>query len=140
MYIGNGMIVNAENPSAGIRVAPLYIDAVRRRGPPWLTPRPRAAHAVAGRPRWWVAGLSLFLALVVGLVVWLTQRDPTYHAPLSGPAAVAADLGRAAAALLHDLETAVRRDDAVAARRLGASPAATLARWRAWSATAAPCT
>jgi cell wall-associated NlpC family hydrolase len=25
MYIGNGMIVNAENPSAGIRVAPLYM-------------------------------------------------------------------------------------------------------------------
>jgi cell wall-associated NlpC family hydrolase len=33
MYIGNGMIVNAENPSAGIRVAPLYsmpfVGAVR---------------------------------------------------------------------------------------------------------------
>ena len=40
---------------------------------------------MAGRPRWWVAGLSLFLALVVGLVVWLTQRDSTYHAPLERP-------------------------------------------------------
>jgi cell wall-associated NlpC family hydrolase len=33
MYIGNGMIVNAENPSAGIRVAPIYsmpfVGAVR---------------------------------------------------------------------------------------------------------------
>ena len=33
------------------------LDAVRRRGPSWLTRR----RSKTGRPRWWVAGLSLFV-------------------------------------------------------------------------------
>jgi hypothetical protein len=68
-----------------------------------------------------VAGLSLFLVAVVGVVVWLTQRDTTYHAPLdkpTGPQASPADAAR----LLHDLEDAVRRHDAAAGARLGAGP------------------
>ncbi len=78
---------------------------------------------MAGRPRWWVAGLSLFLALVIGLVVWLTPRDSTYHAPLGGPTGVPAPEAEAAT-LLRGLETAVRRDDPASGRRLGSSPAA----------------
>jgi len=31
-----------------------------------------------------VVGLSLFLVLVVGIVVWLSRQDATYHAPLDG--------------------------------------------------------
>jgi hypothetical protein len=31
-----------------------------------------------------VVGLSLFMVVVVGVVVWLTQHDSTYHAPLHG--------------------------------------------------------
>jgi hypothetical protein len=81
---------------------------------------------VAGRPRWWAAGLSLFLALVVGLVVWLTQRDSTYHAPLSGPRAAQASPAEAAT-LLRDLERAVGRDDPASARRLGSSAGAATA-------------
>jgi hypothetical protein len=64
-----------------------------------------------------------FLVLVVGTTAWLTLRTPTYHAPLGGPAAPQAAPARAAA-LLHDLTDAVRRDDAAAAARLGASTAA----------------
>ena len=67
-----------------------------------------------------MAGLSLFLVLVVGLVVWLTQRDSTYHAPLSAPRSAQASPARAAA-LLHDLEAAVRRGDAGAGARLGST-------------------
>ena len=36
MYIGNGMIVHAANPGTGVQVAGALLDAVRRRGPPWL--------------------------------------------------------------------------------------------------------
>lgn len=74
---------------------------------------------MAGRPRWWVAGLSLFLALVVGLVVRLTHGDPTYHAPLGAPTPTQASPAEATA-LLRGLQTAVRRDDPAAAARLGA--------------------
>jgi hypothetical protein len=68
-----------------------------------------------------VAGLSLFLALVVGVAAWLTLRTPTYHAPLGGPAPTQASAVRAAT-LLHDLETAVRRHEPAAGARLGSSP------------------
>ena len=74
---------------------------------------------MAGRPRWWAAGLSLFVALVVGLVVWLTHRDPTYHAPLSAPLAPQASSAEATG-LLDDLQTAVRRGEPAPAARLGA--------------------
>jgi hypothetical protein len=67
-----------------------------------------------------VAGLSLFLVLVVGLLVWLTQRDSTYHAPLSGPGAAQASPALAAT-LLRGLETALGHDDPASARRLGSS-------------------
>jgi hypothetical protein len=81
---------------------------------------------MAGRPRWWVAGLSLFLALVVGVVVWMTQRDSTYHAPLSGPGPAQASPAQAAT-LLRGLETAVGRDDPPSAHRLGSSAGAAAA-------------
>ena len=67
---------------------------------------------MAGRPRWWVAGLSLFLALVVGLVVWLTQRDSTYHAPLERPAEPRRRRRPRRPPCCTTCETAVRRDDA----------------------------
>jgi hypothetical protein len=70
-----------------------------------------------------VVGLSLFLILVVGVVVWLTTRGSTYHAPLDGVPTQGADETRATA-LLDALESAVRRHDAGAAARLGADPAA----------------
>jgi hypothetical protein len=64
-----------------------------------------------------VAGLSLCLALVVGVAAWLALRPSTYHAPLdqrSGPPASEAD----ATSLLHRLESAVRRDRPAVAGRL----------------------
>jgi hypothetical protein len=71
-----------------------------------------------------VAGLSLFVALVVGLVVWLTHRDSTYHAPLAAPTPAEASSAEATG-LLRGLQTAVRRDDPASAARLGAgAPAA----------------
>ena len=68
-------------------------------------------------------GLSLFLVVTVGVVVWLTTRDSTYHAPVSGTPAAKIDQTRATA-LLDDLRRAVSRRDAAAAGRLGATPAA----------------
>jgi len=65
-----------------------------------------------------VAGLSLFLVLAVGLVVWLVRRDPTYHAPLDTPSAPQASSAQASQ-VLHALQDAVRRDDEAAASRLG---------------------
>ena len=52
MYIGNGMIVNAENPSAGVTGHRPALDAVRRCGPPWLTRarEGRSPTLVGGRP------------------------------------------------------------------------------------------
>ena len=70
-----------------------------------------------------MVGLSLFLVVTVGLVVWLTTRESTYHAPLSGTPTATIDQTRATA-LLDDLRRAVGRRDAAAAGRLGASPAA----------------
>ena len=49
---------------------------------------------MAGRPRWWVAGLSLFLALVVGLVVWLTHARLDVPRAAERPRARAGILGR----------------------------------------------
>ncbi len=80
---------------------------------------------MAGRPRWWVAGLSLFLALVVGLVVWLTQRDSTYHAPLSAPTTPQASSAEATG-LLRGLQTSVRRGEPAPAARLGVDGPAAL--------------
>ncbi len=70
-----------------------------------------------------MVGLSLFLAVVIGVVVWLTQHGSTYDAPLGGHQAPQADQA-AATSLLDRLESAVRRHDAAAGSRLGASPAA----------------
>jgi hypothetical protein len=69
-----------------------------------------------------VVGLSLLLAIVVGVVVWLTQRGSTYHAPLGKHQAPQADQA-AATSLLDRLESAVRRRDVAAGSRLGASAA-----------------
>jgi hypothetical protein len=70
-----------------------------------------------------VVGLSLFLALVVGVAAWLTLRTPTYHAPLDGSAPPQASAVQAAI-LLHDLQTAVRRDEPSSGSRLGSTPRA----------------
>jgi hypothetical protein len=67
-----------------------------------------------------VVGLSLFLAVVVGVVVWLTQHDSTYHAPLDGRPAPQVDQS-SATSLLDHLETAVRHDDVTAGAALGAT-------------------
>lgn len=73
---------------------------------------------MAGRPRWWAAGLLPFLVLAVGLVVRLTDHDATYSVPSNAPApAQSAE----AAGLLRDLESAVRQGDPRAARLLGSS-------------------
>jgi hypothetical protein len=69
-----------------------------------------------------VVGLSLSLALVVGLVVWLTHQDSTYHAPLDHQPPQAGQVDTdAVAGLLARLQSAVRRHDAPAAQRLGSS-------------------
>jgi hypothetical protein len=67
-----------------------------------------------------VVGLSLFLVLAVGVVVWLTHHDSTYHAPLDGRPAQTVDQ-QAATTLLDALQTAVRRGDAAGGARLGAT-------------------
>ena len=36
---------------------------------------------MAGRPLWWVAGLSLALVTAVGLVAWVLIDNSTYVAP-----------------------------------------------------------
>jgi hypothetical protein len=69
-----------------------------------------------------VVGLSLFLVLAVGVVVWLRARDSTYHAPLDGRPPPGVDQTQATA-LLDDLQSAIRRHDAAAAARLGNTPA-----------------
>ena len=79
------------------------------------------ARREAGRPRLWVAGLSLVLALVVGVTLWLTLRPTsTYHAPLTG-SAQPRQSPAAASALLHGLQQAVRAHDPQAAAGLAGS-------------------
>ena len=64
-----------------------------------------------------MAGLSSFLALVVGITLWLVLRDESYVAP--PPAAPAESVQPApAAALLQDLTRAVRAGDEEAAAGL----------------------
>lgn len=65
-----------------------------------------------------MVGLSLFLALAVGVVAWVSTRHTTYHAPLAGRPAPQVDQ-TGATTLLDDLQSAVRRRDAAAARGLG---------------------
>ena len=53
MYIGNGMIVHAANPSTGVVVSGAVLHAVLRRRSPWLTHTSRKAGRpplVGGRP------------------------------------------------------------------------------------------
>ena len=74
------MIVHAANPGTGVAVAGPLLDAVRRRGPPWLTQPP----SKTGRPLWWAAGLSLLLVIVAALVVvrpWLDSERIEVPAP-----------------------------------------------------------
>ncbi len=47
IYIGNGQIVHAANPSTGVQVAPVNIDAVLRCRPTWLS---RATRSKVTRP------------------------------------------------------------------------------------------
>jgi hypothetical protein len=74
---------------------------------------------MAGRPLWWVAGLSLSVLLVIGLVAWVVLDDPTYVAPTPSGDPPSAQPGRASA-VLADLERAVETRDAAAADRLAA--------------------
>jgi len=76
--------------------------------------------AKAGRPLWWVTGLSLSLLLVAGLIAWaVVGRDPYVASPAKQPARqVEPSL---AAAALHDLEDAVVDGDTGAARALAPS-------------------
>jgi hypothetical protein len=67
-----------------------------------------------------VVGLSLFLALVVGLVVWLTRQESTYHAPLDRTPGPQVDQSEATS-LLDALQSSVRRRDVTAASRLAAT-------------------
>jgi hypothetical protein len=68
-----------------------------------------------------VVGLSLFAAVVLGVVVWLAKHDSTYHAPLGGPTARTAD-SAGATRLLGRLVADVRHRDP-AGQSLGATPA-----------------
>ena len=71
-----------------------------------------------------MVGLSLFLVVVVvavGVVVWRTQHDSTYHAPLDGRPVPHVDQA-GATSLLDDLQSAVRRDDVTSGASLGATP------------------
>ena len=68
-----------------------------------------------------MVGLSLSLVLAVGLVVWLTHQDSTYHAPLDGRPSATVDQ-QGATTLLDALQAAVRHGDAAGGARLGATP------------------
>ena len=74
---------------------------------------------MAGRPLWWVAGLSLSLMTAVGLVAWVLLDDPTYVAPTPPDNVASAQPGRASA-VLGDLERAVDTGDPQAAETLAA--------------------
>ena len=83
MYIGNGMIVHAANPSTGVAGRRSLLDAVRRRGPPWLIARPRGPVAHAGG--WPVFRCSRGWWSLVALLARL--RDDTHRVarrPLAG--------------------------------------------------------
>jgi hypothetical protein len=67
-----------------------------------------------------VVGLSLFLVAAIGVLVWLTKHDSTYHAPLDKHPAPHAD-APAASRLLDALRSAVRHRDAAAGAALGSS-------------------
>ncbi|MBB3040412.1 hypothetical protein [Nocardioides soli] len=71
----------------------------------------------AGRPRWWVAGLSLCVLVAAALVGWAVVRDDTYVAPT--PRAVRPSVAPAGAGTtLAAFERAVRQRDPDAARGL----------------------
>ncbi|WP_345524274.1 hypothetical protein [Nocardioides conyzicola] len=73
--------------------------------------------AKAGRPRWWVAGLSLCLLVASGLLAWSLTRDDTYVAPAPHAARASVE-PTLAVTTLAELETAVRDGDRDAAREL----------------------
>src|SRR4051795_10560138 len=75
----------------------------------------------AGGPRWWLVGLSLFLALAVGVVTWLSGQQSTDRAPVDGTHGTEGDRTQAIA-LLAELESAVRRRDLSAGAHLGDAP------------------
>lgn len=65
-----------------------------------------------------MTGLPLLVALVAGAAGWVVLRDDTYVAPAPRAPSAAVEPGQAAA-VLHQLERAVRSGDAEAAARLG---------------------
>jgi hypothetical protein len=74
---------------------------------------------MAGRPLWWVAGLSLSVLVAIGLFAWALLDDPTYVAPTPSGDPPSAQPGRASA-VLAGLERAVQTRDPAAADRLAA--------------------
>jgi hypothetical protein len=82
---------------------------------------PPSNRAKAGRPLWWVAGLSLcLLGLLVaaGVVAWPLVDDDPYVAPTPPAASGSGPAPALAADALRDLEEAVRAGAAGAARAL----------------------
>ncbi len=71
----------------------------------------------AGRPLWWVAGLSLFLLLAAGLVTWVVLDQDTYVAPAPDRTARTA-APALATTTLRELERAIRSRDTEAAGAL----------------------
>jgi hypothetical protein len=72
--------------------------------------------SLVGRPHWWVAGASLVLLLVVGLLTWLVIRPDDYVA--SPPGEVPTARPDSAARALDSLERAVTDRDRDAAAAL----------------------
>jgi hypothetical protein len=71
-----------------------------------------------GRPLWWVAGLSLFLLVAVGLVTWVAVDDEPYVAPTPAASTGGSPSPALATEALRSFERAVRSGDEDAARRL----------------------
>ena len=112
MYIGNGMIVNAENPVGRRPGHRPLLDAVRRRGPPWLTRRTEHLERPAAPVGGWPASRCSW-SLVVGHRR-LADPAPTRRTTRRSrrPPAAAGPPRPTRRALLRDLEAAVRRHDA----------------------------
>ena len=79
---------------------------------------PPSNRALAGHPRWWVAGLTLCLLVGTGVVAWLVVDDDPYVAPVPPAPTRSGPESALASAALADLERAVRTGDREAARAL----------------------
>ncbi len=82
---------------------------------------------LAGRSRWWVAGLSLCLLVAVGAVTWVAVDSEPYVAPEPPSTQDPVDAGAASRAL-DALQLAVQRGDRAAAESLAPTGDAVAAR------------